>query len=90
MSPASSAGYSAIADQQLNDLEASNEPRLYDAVVATCESILDQPGDARRRSAAITTPQGIVFRTAVPGFPDIKVFWASDGPRIEAIFPYRT
>jgi hypothetical protein len=39
-------------------------------------------------SAAVQTADGIVFRLAVPGRHPYKVFWSSDGPRIEAIFPY--
>ena len=90
MSPHAQAGYSAVADQQLDELQASNQPRLHEAVVATCESILDRPSEARRRSAAIQTAHGIRFRTPVEGFSDFKVFWAGDGPRIEAVFPYPT
>jgi hypothetical protein len=90
MSEPTGPGYSAIADQQLDELQASGDPDLYTAVVETCELILDQPGVARRRSAAIQTPHGIRFRTPVSGFPDVKVFWSSGGPRIEAVFPYPT
>jgi hypothetical protein len=90
MTPASEAGYSAVADQQLTDLETRGPTELFLAAVDTCESILDNPSAARRRAAAIQTKEGIRFRTPVNGFPDLKVFWSSDGPRIEAIFPYPT
>jgi len=90
MTPASEAGYSAIADQQLTDLETRGPTELYLAAVDTCESILDNPSAARRRAAAIQTKEELRFRTPVNGFPDLKVFWSSDGPRIEAIFPYPT
>lgn len=88
MTSESEAGYSAVADQQLTDLENSRPLALFVAALETCESILDNPGHARRKSAAIQTREGIRFRTPVNGFPDVKVFWSSDGPRIEAIFPY--
>lgn len=90
MTPASEAGYSAVADQQLTDLETRGPTELYLAAIDTCEAILDDPSTARRRSAAIQTKEGIRFRTPVNEFPDLKVFWSSDGPRIEAIFPYPT
>jgi hypothetical protein len=90
MSEQAGTGYSAIADQQLDVLRASGDPDLYAAVVETCELTLDQPGVARRRSAAIRTPHSIRFRTPVNGFPDVKVFWSSEGPRIEAVFPHST
>ena len=84
------AGYSQIADEQLDQIERSGQRALFDAVVAVCEWILDEPAAAQARSAAITTIDGIRFRTAVPGHEDVKVFWAADGPRIEAVFPYPT
>jgi hypothetical protein len=90
MSEPAGPGYSAIADQQLDELQVSGDSGLYAAVVETCELILDHPGVARRRSAAIRTPYGIRFRTPVNGFPDVKVFWSSEGPRIGGVFPYPT
>lgn len=82
--------YSAVADEQLDELESSGDPDLYNDLVKVCETILDNPGWARERSAAITTRNGIRFRYAVPGREPYKVFWSSDGPRIEAVFPYPT
>lgn len=79
--------YSAVADQQLDELEALN-PDLYDAVLTTCESIFDHPERAQSVSRAITTEQGIRMVLSVPGFPDHKVFWSTDLPRVEAVFPY--
>jgi hypothetical protein len=90
MSEQSGTGYSAIADQQLDELQASGDPDLYAAVVETCELILEQPGLGRRRSAALRTPHGIRFRTPVNGFPEVTVVWASNDPRIEAVFPSPT
>ena len=37
---------------------------------------------------AITTADGIRMRLPVIGHPPYKVFWSTDGPRIEAIFPH--
>lgn len=83
-------GYSLVADQQLDDLLASGRVDLYDDLVAVCEFILDHPTKAQRWSSAITTHHGIRFRYAVPGRAPYKVFWASDGPTVEAVFPYPT
>ena len=79
--------YSEIADQQLDELEALN-PDLYDAVLATCERIFDHAERAQSVSRAITTEQGIRMVLSVPGFPAYKVFWSTDLPRVEAVFPY--
>lgn len=84
------AGYSQVADEQLDEIERGGSRSLFDAVVGVCEWILDEPSAARSRSAAISTIDGIRFRFAVPGHEDIKVFWSADGPRIEAVFPYPT
>lgn len=84
------AGYSEIADAQLDQLERQVPISIFEAVVATCEWILDEPGAARSRSAAISTMDGIRFRLAVPGTDGLKVFWSSEGPRIEAVFGYPT
>jgi hypothetical protein len=80
--------YSAIADQQLNDLEAGPDMDLYNAVLDACELIFRLPAQAQARSTAITTPDGIRLRLPVAGHPPYKVFWSSDGPRIEAVFPH--
>lgn len=79
--------YSEVADQQLDDLEA-RDPELYSDVMDVCEAIFASPARAQGMSAAVQTTDGIVFRLAVPGRYPYKVFWTSDGPRIEAIFPY--
>ncbi len=79
--------YSTIADQQLDELEAL-DPDLHDAVLTACESIFDQPERAQSISRAITTQQGIRMVLSVLGFPDYKVFWSTDLPRVEAVFPY--
>lgn len=84
------AGYSEVADRQLDEMESTRPASVVDAVIETCEWILDHPAAAQSRSAAITTPDGIRFRLAVPGAEGVKVFWSSDGPRIEAVFPYPT
>lgn len=80
--------YSEIADAQLDELEAGTDPGLYNAVLDTCELIFHLPGDMQSRSTAITTEQGMRFRTAVPGHYPYKVFWSPGGPQIEAIFPH--
>ena len=80
--------YSAIADQQLDDLEAGPDVDLYTAVLDACELIFRLPAQAQARSTAITTPDGIRLRLPVAGHHPYKVFWSSDGPRIEAVFPH--
>jgi hypothetical protein len=79
--------YSLVADQQLDDIEATDTD-LYNDVLIVCESIFIDPARAQSMSAAVQTREGIVFRLAVPGRHPYKVFWSSAGPRIEAIFPY--
>jgi hypothetical protein len=63
-------------------------PDLYEAILDVCEFVLAHPGRAQSRSSALTTAEGVRFRLAVPGHHPYKVFWSSDGPRIEAVFPY--
>lgn len=79
--------YSEVADEQLNELEGS-DPALYNDVLTVCEAIFADASRAQSMSAAIQTQGGIVFRLAVPGRHPYKVFWSSNGPRIEAVFPY--
>jgi tetraacyldisaccharide-1-P 4'-kinase len=80
--------YSAVATEQLDALEAGDDPVLYNAVLEACELVSSQPDRAQSLSAAITTKEGIRFRLAVDGHHPYKVFWFSEGPRIEALFPY--
>ena len=80
-------GYSEIANEQLNEIEAS-DANLYSDVVTICEFILDNPGQAQSLSSALATKEGIPFRLSVPGHHPSKVFWSSSGPRIEAVFPH--
>lgn len=79
--------YSAVADQQLDELQAA-DPELYNDILTICELVFDHPSRAQAMSAAVRTPAGIVFRLAVPGRSPYKVFWSSSGPRIEAVFPH--
>lgn len=84
---AAEAGYSQVASDQLDGIEAS-DPSLYEDLLDTCEDILDRPQAYRESAAAINTTEGIRMRTSVPGRHPFKVFWRTDGPRIEAVFPY--
>ena len=80
--------YSDIAEAQLDELEAGPEVDLYNDVLAVCETIFQTPLLAQSLSSAITTREGIRLRFPVPGHHPYKVFWSSEGPRIEAIFPH--
>ncbi len=80
--------YTEVADEQLNELEAT-DASLYNAVLAACELIGQNPSLAQSMSAAVRTDNGIVFRFPVPERYPYKVFWSSAGPRIEAVFPYK-
>lgn len=80
--------YSEVADIQLDTLEAGPDAELYNAVLDACELIFRLPGQAQAASTAITTTAGIRFRLPVNGHPPYKIFWSSDGPRIEAVFPH--
>lgn len=78
--------YSEVANEQLDELEAA-DPETYNDVLAACESVFEDQAWAQANSSAIHTNQGIRFRLPVNGRRH-KVFWSSDGPRIEAVFPY--
>lgn len=80
--------YSKVADEQLDALESGPDPDLYNAVLDVCELVFSSPGQAQALSAAIVTDDGVRFRLPVPGHYPMKVFWSSDAPRIEAVFPY--
>ncbi|QIV79609.1 hypothetical protein [Mycolicibacterium frederiksbergense] len=82
------ADYSQVANGQLDALEQGPDVDLYNAVLDTIELIFRVPGQAQGLSTAITTADGIRMRLPVIGHPPFKVFWSTDGPRIEAIFPH--
>lgn len=86
----SDGGYSAIADQQLDELEGGADVDLYNAILDACELIFQLPERAQSLSTAITSAEGIRFRLPVAGFSPYKIFWSSspDGPRVEAVFPH--
>lgn len=88
MSGSVKGAYSKVADAQLDALEAGPDVGLYNAVLDACELIFRFPGKAQSLSTAISTREGVRLRFAVPGYPPYKVFWSSDGPRIEAVFPH--
>ncbi|BBX11510.1 hypothetical protein MNVM_05910 [Mycobacterium novum] len=79
--------YSEVADTQLDELENGPDIDLFNSVLDTIELIFRLPGQAQSLSTAITTPDGIRMRLPVIGHPPYKVFWSTEGPRIEAIFP---
>jgi len=80
--------YSEIANSQLDALEAGPDVDRYNAVLDACELIFRMPGQAHYLSTAVTTNEGIRMRLPVPGHARHKVFWSTDGPRIEAVFPH--
>ncbi len=80
--------YSEIADSQLDALEAGPDVDLYNVVLDAGELIFRIPGQAQSLSTAVTTENGIRMRLAVPGRAGYKVFWSTDGPRIQAVFPH--
>ena len=80
--------YSAVADAQLDALESGPDVDLYNAILDACELIFRMPGQAQALSTAITTTDGIRLRLPVPGHPPYKIFWSTDGPRVEAVFPH--
>jgi hypothetical protein len=80
--------YSEIADEQLDEMEAGGDADLYNDILTLCHFIFSSPEQAQSMSTAITTKDGIRFRLAVPGHAPYKVFWSSDGPRVEAVFPH--
>ena len=83
--------YSDVADTQLTALENSAEKHLYNEVIKVCRQIFEDPRNLRKFSSVITTSEGLLFATSVPGGFPYKVFWSvsSEGlVRIEAVFTY--
>ncbi len=80
--------YSTIADAQIDELESGGDMDLYNAVLDSCELIFTFPAQARRHSSAVTTEHGVRMRLSVQGHSPYKIFWSTDGPRIEAVFPH--
>lgn len=80
--------YSEVADEQFDALEAGPDADLNNATLAACQLIFSDPERARALSTAITTREGIRLRLPVVGHPPYKVFWSSDGPRVEAVLPH--
>jgi hypothetical protein len=80
--------YSQVADEQLDLLERRPDADLYNSVLDACEFVFTEPARAQALSSAVTTASGIVLRLPVVGHAPYKVFWTSDGPRIEAVFPH--
>jgi len=80
-------GYSKVADEQFDEVQAI-DPALHNDVLTMCELVFTDPQRAQSTSSAIRTGQGIRLRLPVPGRHPYKVFWSSDGPRIEAVFPH--
>ncbi len=78
--------YSRIADEQLDVIEAADS-ELYGSVLEACQLVLEEPGRAQALSTAIATEQGLIFVLPVAGHPPYKVFWSSEAPRVEAVFP---
>jgi hypothetical protein len=80
--------YAEAAIAQLDAIEAGADVHLYLAVLDGIDLIFERPREAQRRSTAFTSKDGIVPCLPVVGYPPYKVFWVSDGPRIEAVFPH--
>ena len=80
--------FSSVADAQLDELEAGSNPALYNAILDACDLVFRLPSQARSLSSAISTEHGILLRLPARGHFPYKVFWWTDGPRIEAIFPH--
>lgn len=85
--PGTDIQYSAVAATQLNELQ-TNHPDLYDDILLTCALIFSSPSRAQAMSSAIRTDSGIVMRMPVPARHPYKIFWTTDVPRIEAVFPH--
>jgi hypothetical protein len=77
--------YSEVADAQLDALEHGDDVDLHNAVLDACELVFRAPARAQAMSTAIATREGIRLRLPVAGHPPYKVFWSSQGPRIEAV-----
>lgn len=80
--------YSEIAWEQLDALEKGPDPDLYNAVLDACELVFRALPAAQARSTAVQAADGIRMRLPVVGHPPYKVFWSTDGPRVEAVFPH--
>jgi hypothetical protein len=80
--------YSEVVAAQLNLLAAGSDYDLYDAILDAIELVLSFPTKAQTLSTAIVTREGARLRLPVTGHSPYKVFWSSEGPRIEAVFPH--
>jgi hypothetical protein len=81
--------YSAIADEQLDEMEAGPDAVLYNATLDAIELILAHPAEAQQHSSAITTRDGVRLVLPIVGYPN-SVYWSSGPPpRIEAVFQSR-
>lgn len=87
MTPPAKDAYSQVAEDQL-DTSKEVDLDLYRDLVEVCEAILDEPKAYRASAPAVAAQSGILLRTPVPRRAPYKVFWSTDDPRIEAIFPY--
>lgn len=80
--------YSSRAVDQLDAMEAGDDMHLYNAVLVMVGVIFDNPSLARAMSTTVRTDVGLRRMLPVPGRHPYKVFWSTDGPRVEAVFPY--
>lgn len=79
--------YSEVAWAQLDELQATS-PDLYNDILTVCELVFSHPQRAQSMSTAIRTEHGIIMRLAVPKRHPYKVFWTTNEPRVEAVFPH--
>jgi hypothetical protein len=81
--------YAPVAIEQLDALEAGPDPDLYNAVLDLIEVVFTRPDLAQSMCSVVRAGDGtMIMRLPVPGYPQYKVFWTTDGPSIRAVFRY--
>lgn len=79
--------FTAVAEQQFDEIYDGPDIDMANAVADACDLILNLPGEARKTSDTLRDGQGrMIMMYPVPGYPPLKIFWITDGPRVEAIF----
>lgn len=87
--------YTALAEQQLDDLEAGAPAELYNAVLACIDYVLDDTEAARQKAPPLHDAEGRALLSTVLMYdkdPGWFAFWrnSTEGPVIVGVGPLPT